>query len=129
MTIQYRSMIRSTLAFAAASFMFVNAMPAAAADAGDDSFSFAVLGDTPNNPTFTEKFPQQVQEMNRDSSLEFVAHVVISRTDHSGATGPTSSRFAIASTSSPPPWCSPRATMIGRTATVTPMAGTTPWRG
>lgn len=68
-------MIRSTLAFAAASFMFVNAMPAAAADAGDDSFSFAVLGDTPNNPTFTEKFPQQVQEMNRDSSLEFVAHV------------------------------------------------------
>lgn len=75
MKIQYRSMIRSVLACTAASFMFVNAIPAAAAETGDDSFSFAVLGDTPNNPTITAKFPQQVQQMNRDTSLDFVAHV------------------------------------------------------
>ncbi|MCT1803297.1 hypothetical protein VVR84_09105 [Kocuria carniphila] len=37
-------MIRSTLAFAAASFMIVNAMPAAAAETEEDSFSFATLG-------------------------------------------------------------------------------------
>lgn len=75
MTIQYRSLIRSTLAVAVASFMFVNAIPAAAADTEEGAYSFAVLGDTPNNPTFTEMFPQQIQQMNRDSSLEFVAHV------------------------------------------------------
>ena len=75
MTSHYRSMIRSTLAVAAASFMFVNAMPAAAAGAEEGPYSFAVLGDTPNTPLMTEKFPEQIQRMNEDPSLEFVAHV------------------------------------------------------
>lgn len=62
MTIQYRSLIRSNLAVAVASFMFVQAAPAAAADTEDGSDLFALLGDTPNNPIFTEKFPQQIQQ-------------------------------------------------------------------
>lgn len=74
MTMHKRSVIRSVVAATAAAFMFASAMPAAGAETGE-SYSFAVLGDTPNNPRFLEEFPQQIQQMNQDSSLEFVAHV------------------------------------------------------
>lgn len=68
-------MIRSSLAMTAASLMLVTAVPAAAASTDNSPYSFAVLGDTPNNPTMTERFPARIQQMNDDSSLEFVAHV------------------------------------------------------
>lgn len=50
------------------------AVPPPAADA-KPAFSFAVIGDTPYGAAAGAAFPQQVAQLNADSSLDFVVHV------------------------------------------------------
>ncbi|WP_454699474.1 metallophosphoesterase [Arthrobacter humicola] len=54
--------------------------PSAAANAGEDNarqqaFSFGVIGDIPYGDAEIAKFPARIQDINADSSLDFVAHV------------------------------------------------------
>ncbi|WP_235506143.1 metallophosphoesterase [Arthrobacter sp. Leaf337] len=54
--------------------------PSAAANAGEDdagqqAFSFGVIGDIPYGDAEIAKFPARIQDINADSSLDFVAHV------------------------------------------------------
>jgi Calcineurin-like phosphoesterase len=51
--------------------------PATAADTAPtrDSFSFGVIGDIPYGDAEIAKFPARIQDINKDSSLDFVAHV------------------------------------------------------
>jgi len=52
--------------------------PAAAADdaaAGQQAFSFGVIGDIPYGAAEIAKFPAHIQDLNADSALKFVTHV------------------------------------------------------
>jgi hypothetical protein len=55
----------------------VASQPAGAADKAPnkDAFSFGVIGDIPYGAAEIAKFPGRIQDINADSSLDFVAHV------------------------------------------------------
>jgi hypothetical protein len=55
----------------------VASQPAGAADkaSNKDAFSFGVIGDIPYGAAEIAKFPARIQDINADSSLDFVAHV------------------------------------------------------
>lgn len=68
----------SKFAAAAAAVLLGSALacpPATAQEAGADSFSFAVIGDTPYGDAAVASFPSHIRDLNADQGLSFVSHL------------------------------------------------------
>lgn len=69
--------LTATTTAALAALSLLASQPATAADTAPtkDAFSFGVIGDIPYGDAEITKFPARIQDINADSSLDFVAHV------------------------------------------------------
>ena len=121
--------LRTTAIAAAAALAFVPVSAAHAADTPGQQktghYSFAVIGDVPYGPAEIAAFPGKIDRINADVDVQFTVHVGDTKNGSSPCTDEYNTfiknefdRFA-------KPWCTPRATTSGPTATVLLPAATT----